>query len=156
MSTQISFAFQNRDWLRFYTVKRFQDSPWNGTFSENILFRGAFLPNSFSFKTENSISVDKVFKTFQEKRYLSRGPLKANFLGVRAKPYYFLQVSRTSAPNCLVWYKVAPDHYYLLTNWIAYLYGRIQSPRPDVMPDRREGITRAAGFVFACTDTQAS
>ena len=45
---------------------------------------------------------------------------------------------------------------YLLTNWLAYLYGRIQSPRPDVMPDRREGITRAAGFGFACIDTQAS
>ena len=45
---------------------------------------------------------------------------------------------------------------YLLTNWLAYLYRRIQSPRPDVMPDRREGITRAAGFVFACIDTQAS
>ena len=44
--------------------------------------------------------------------------------------------------------------YYLLTNWLAYLYGRIQSPRPDVMPDRREGITRVAGFVFACIDTQ--
>ena len=28
--------------------------------------------------------------------------------------------------------------YYLLTNWLAYLYGRIQSPRPDVIPDRRE------------------
>ena len=42
--------------------------------------------------------------------------------------------------------------YYLLTNWLAYLYGRIQSPRPDVMPDRREVITRAAGFVFACID----
>ena len=46
--------------------------------------------------------------------------------------------------------------FYLLTNWLAYLYRRIQSPRPDVMPDRREGITRAAGFVFACIDTQAS
>ena len=46
--------------------------------------------------------------------------------------------------------------FYLLTNWLAYLYGRIQSPRPDVMLDRREGITRAAGFVFACIDTQAS
>ena len=46
--------------------------------------------------------------------------------------------------------------YYLLTNWLAYLYGRIQSPRPDVMPDRREGITRAAGFGFAFIDTQAS
>ena len=45
---------------------------------------------------------------------------------------------------------------YLLTNWLAYLYGRIQSPRPDVMPDRREGITRAAGFGFTCIDTQAS
>ena len=40
---------------------------------------------------------------------------------------------------------------YLLTYWLAYLYGRIQSPRPV-----REGITRAAGFVFACIDTQAS
>ena len=36
--------------------------------------------------------------------------------------------------------------FYLLTNWLAYLYGRIQSPRPDV----------AAGFGFACIDTQAS
>ena len=26
---------------------------------------------------------------------------------------------------------------YLLTNWLAYLYGRIQSPSPDVMPDER-------------------
>ena len=42
------------------------------------------------------------------------------------------------------------------TNWLPYLYGRIQSPRPDVMPDRMEGITRAAGFGFACIDTQAS
>ena len=46
--------------------------------------------------------------------------------------------------------------FYLLTNWLAYLYGRIHSPRPDVMPDRREGITRAAGFVFTCIDTQTS
>ena len=46
--------------------------------------------------------------------------------------------------------------YYLLTDWLAYLYGRVQSPRPDVMPDRREGITRAEGFGFACIDTQAS
>ena len=38
---------------------------------------------------------------------------------------------------------------YLLTNWLAYLYERIQSPRPDVMPDRREGITKAAGFGLA-------
>ena len=48
------------------------------------------------------------------------------------------------------------NKYYLLTNWLAYLYERIQNPRPDVMPDRREGITRAAGFGFACIDTQAS
>ena len=46
--------------------------------------------------------------------------------------------------------------FYLLINWLAYLYGRIQSPKPDVMPDRREGITRAAVFGFACIDTQAS
>ena len=46
--------------------------------------------------------------------------------------------------------------YYLLTDWLACLYGRIQSPRPDVMSDRREGITRAAGYGFACIDTQAS
>ena len=45
---------------------------------------------------------------------------------------------------------------YLLTDWLAYLYGQMQSPRPDVMPDRREGITRAAGFGFACIDKQAS
>ena len=32
--------------------------------------------------------------------------------------------------------------YYLLTNWLAYLYGRIQSPRPDVMPDRREPVRK--------------
>ena len=46
---------------------------------------------------------------------------------------------------------------YLLTNWLEYLYGRIQSPKPDVMPDRREDIMRAAGFEFACIeDMQAS
>ena len=38
---------------------------------------------------------------------------------------------------------------YLLTSWLAYLYGRMQSPRPDV-------ITRAPGFGFACIDTQAN
>ena len=30
------------------------------------------------------------------------------------------------------------EYYYLLTDWLAYLYGRIQSPRPDVMSNRRE------------------
>ena len=49
--------------------------------------------------------------------------------------------------------KSSLTYSYLLTNWLANLYGRIQSPRPDVMPDRREGITRAAGFGFACIDT---
>ena len=58
--------------------------------------------------------------------------------------------------NCTVSNMTGVEFVYLLTNWLAYLYGRIQSPRPDVMPDRREGITRAAGFVFACIDTQAS
>ena len=38
---------------------------------------------------------------------------------------------------------------YLLTRWLACLYGRIQSPRPDVMPDQSEGIMRVAGFGFA-------
>ena len=28
---------------------------------------------------------------------------------------------------------------YRLTNWLMFLCGQIQSPRPDVMPDRREG-----------------
>ena len=49
-----------------------------------------------------------------------------------------------------------PELFYLLTNWLVYLYGQIQSPRPDVMPDLREGITRVAGFGFACIDMQAS
>ena len=49
-----------------------------------------------------------------------------------------------------------PVLYYLLTNWLAYLYGRMQSPRPEVMPDRREGIMKVAGFGFARTDTQTS
>ena len=65
-----------------------------------------------------------------------------------------MKVLLLSFPNKPNFY--ARIRYYLLTNWLAYLYGRIQSPRPDVMPDRREGITRAAGFVFACIDTQAS
>ena len=47
-------------------------------------------------------------------------------------------------------------YYYLLTNWLAYLCGRIQSLRPDVMPDRREGIMRAAGFGFVRIYVQAS
>ena len=64
-----------------------------------------------------------------------------------------VSVSRAVFPILIVHHFAS---YYLLTNWLAYLYGRIQSPRPDVMPDRREGITRAAGFVFACIDTQAS
>ena len=38
--------------------------------------------------------------------------------------------------------------YYRLTNWLMFLCGQIQSPRPDVMPDRREGIARAEGFVL--------
>ena len=45
---------------------------------------------------------------------------------------------------------------YLLTNWLAYLYRRIQTPRPDVMSDRSEGIMRTAGFGFARIDRQAS
>ena len=50
-------------------------------------------------------------------------------------------------------YKQLTRFSYLLTNWLMYLCGRIQSPRPDVMPDRREGIMRAAGFGFTRIDT---
>ena len=39
--------------------------------------------------------------------------------------------------------------YYFLTDWLAYPYGRMQSPSPDVMPNRSQGITRAARFGFA-------
>ena len=41
------------------------------------------------------------------------------------------------------------DKDYLLTNWLAYLYERIQSPRPDVMPDRREFIAWLKFQVFS-------
>ena len=36
------------------------------------------------------------------------------------------------------------------------LYGRIQTPRPDVIPHRIEGVMRATGFGFARIDRQAS
>ena len=45
---------------------------------------------------------------------------------------------------------------YRLTNWMMFLCGQIQSPRPDVMPDRREGIARAEGFVASRTETSSS
>ena len=45
---------------------------------------------------------------------------------------------------------------YRLTNWLMFLCGQIQSPRPDVMPDRRKGIARAEGFVSALIETSAS
>ena len=50
----------------------------------------------------------------------------------------------------------ASSLYYRLTNWLMFLCGQIQSPRPDVMPDRREGIARAEGFVTARIETSAS
>ena len=46
--------------------------------------------------------------------------------------------------------------YYRLTNWLMFLCGQIQSPRPDLMPDRMEGIARAKGFVSARIETSAS
>ena len=58
--------------------------------------------------------------------------------------------------HCITTAQTFNDLSYLFINWLAYLYGRIQSPSPDHMPDRREGITRAEGFGFACIDTQAS
>ena len=51
--------------------------------------------------------------------------------------------------TCGSWHETR-GFFYLLTNWLAYLYGRIQSPRLEVMPDRRKGITRATDFGFAC------
>ena len=43
-------------------------------------------------------------------------------------------------PQCILF----QAKYYLLTNWFAYLYERMQSPRSDVMPDRRESIVTQA------------
>ena len=55
------------------------------------------------------------------------------------------------------WQHTSPIFYHLLTNWLAYFYtGEHKFPNPDVMPDRREGTMRAAGFGFARIDTQAS
>ena len=48
------------------------------------------------------------------------------------------------------------DQVYHLTNWLMFLCGQIQSPRPNVMPDRREGIVRAEGFVAARIETSVS
>ena len=48
------------------------------------------------------------------------------------------------------------DQGYRLTNWLMFLCGQIQSPRPDVMPDQMEGIARAEGFVSARIETSAS
>ena len=47
--------------------------------------------------------------------------------------------------------------WFCTTPLLAYLYGRLQSTRsrPDVMPERREGIMRAADFGVAHVDTQA-
>ena len=38
---------------------------------------------------------------------------------------------------------------YRLTDWLLFLCGQMQRPRPDVMPDRKEGIARVEGFVAA-------
>ena len=75
------------------------------------------------------------------------------------RSFYVVQLGTAHKGNNILGRRLQEEvkfEYYLLTNWLAYLYERIQSPRPDVMPDRREGITRATGFVFACIDTQAS
>ena len=58
-------------------------------------------------------------------------------------------VSEYSVPRIIT-------QYYHLTNWLMFLCGQIQSPRPDVMPDQREGIARAEGFVSAHIETSAS
>ena len=47
-------------------------------------------------------------------------------------------------------------YWHRLANWLMFLCGQIQSPRTDVMPDRREGIARAEGFVAARIETSVS
>ena len=59
-----------------------------------------------------------------------------------------------SVPDKITETKRPPE--YRLTNWQMFLCGQLQSPRPDVMPDRREGIARAEGFVAARIETSAS
>ena len=55
--------------------------------------------------------------------------------------------------DCVMyWYGLC----YLLSNWLAYLFEHVQSLRPDVMHDQREGITRAAGFGLTHTEMLAS
>ena len=44
-------------------------------------------------------------------------------------------------------------YYYRLTNWLMFLCGQIQSPRPDIT---REGIARAESFVAARIESSAS
>ena len=58
------------------------------------------------------------------------------------------QDTGTYPVNRITYFFFANSMSYLLTDWPAYLYGRIQSPGPDVM-----GIMRAAGFEFARIDT---
>ena len=105
-------------------------------------------------------SQDKGRKARQVKSVMRRcshfHPLCISFIGQVRFPYH--KVAALLGNEISKHHKLKDffAHFYLLTNWLAYLYGRIQSPRPDVMPDRREGITRAAGFGFACIDTQAS
>ena len=45
---------------------------------------------------------------------------------------------------------------YLLTNWLAYLYGRIQSPRPDVMhgPRKLSSYHKTLVLIFYCLKNQ--
>ena len=42
-------------------------------------------------------------------------------------------------------------YYYRFTNWLMFLCGQLQSPRPDVMPDRTSltGIIENFQLIFA-------
>ena len=104
-----------------------------------------FIEDNLSDKFPNFYWTPKLHKTSYKLRFI------ASSFNCTAKPLFVLLTRVLSAIKGKL-----SNMSYLLTNWLEYLYGRIQSPRPDVMPDRREGITRAAGFVFACIDTQAS
>ena len=77
------------------------------------------------------------FSTIKDMKNLSK---KMNYTGLKDERKHSFLVSL----------------YHLLTNCLTYLYGRIQSPRADVMLDRREGIIKAAGFGFVRVDTQAN
>ena len=67
-----------------------------------------------------------------------------------------VQISISLSPGLKLSENKSKKNFYRLTNWLMFLCGQIQSPRPDVMPDRREGIASAEGFLAARTETSPS